>query len=153
MNKKIRYLISLLLFISLISCNSLTSRPESPPQSGPRSIILNDKKVSEKDVGGFISWNCYDYSTEKSILLEIGYFGGKKFKNIGFILYDGGNSGEYTHYQRAGLNHRWDWGSNGGNYSFIIEPDGTGLYYDFSTASNGKKEKADSIYKCYQGSS
>ena len=59
---------------------------------------------------------------------------------IGFILYGKGTEGEIAYFSRDGLNLRWDWGEhkNGGcKYSFIIEPDGTGLYYDFGASSDG----------------
>ena len=62
---------------------------------------------------------------------------------LGFILYDDGTIGEEAYFQREGLDLRWDWGSyyrdgkNKYRYSFVIEPDGTGLYYDFSTSENG----------------
>lgn len=48
------------------------------------------------------------------------------------------------------LDLRWDWGSNGYGtsykYSFVIEPDGTGLYYDFSASKDGTA-KPRGIYK------
>jgi len=152
MNNTVRYLIGLMLFISLISCNYYlsTSRPDPEIPSGPRTIILNDKAVSENDVGGFISWYCQDYSEDGPILLEVGFFGDPKLKKFGFILFDGGNSGEKTHYMRAGLNHRWDWGPNGAEYAFVIQPDGKGLYYDFTAVSKGESTTASSVYKCHQ---
>ena len=64
----------------------------------------------------------------------------------GFILFDGTNEGEKTIYSREGLNHRWDWGSEL-KYSFIVKPDGTGLYVDFRTAEGGSK-RPDDIYQC-----
>lgn len=151
-NKTVWNMVSIFLFISLISCNSpqSASRPESTIPFDPRSIVLNDKTVSEKDVGRFTSWYCYDYVNDDKVLLEVGFFSNKKLKKVGFILFDGGNSGETTRYQRTGLEHRWDWGPSGADYSFIIQPNGTGLYYDFTTSSDGKKSKADGVYKCYQ---
>lgn len=70
---------------------------------------------------------------------------------LGFVLYDGTNTGDIATYERAGINHRWDWKSESSNYAFRIKPDGTGLYYDFSTADeNGIKSQADDIFKCNQ---
>ena len=67
---------------------------------------------------------------------------------LGFVLYDGTNTGDIVLYRRDGLSRRWDWGTTG-SYSFIIKSDGTGLFYDFSTADDaGIKSKADDIYKC-----
>ena len=50
-----------------------------------------------------------------------------------------------------GLSMRWNWGPDEDgtwDYSFVIEPDGTGKYVDFSGASRGEKVSADSIYTC-----
>jgi hypothetical protein len=134
----------------LISCASIL-RPPSATSTGPRSIILDDEVISEKDVGGFTSWYCRDYVyEERGVLLEFGYFNDPKFAGLGFILYDGGYTGEFTLYQRTGVEHRWDWGPNDTDYSFVIKPDGTGLYYDFSNTPKGESIKARDVYKCYR---
>jgi hypothetical protein len=133
----------------LISCVSIL-RPPSANATGPRVIILNDKVISEDDVGGFTSWYCRDYVYEDRVLLEFGYFNDPNLSGIGFILYDGGYTGEFTLYQRSGVEHRWDWGPNETDYSFVIKPDGIGLYYDFSYARKGESIKARDVYKCYK---
>ncbi len=76
--------------------------------------------------------------------------GDPTFALFGFILFDGGYTGRTTLYQRKGLDHRWDWGPNATDYTFVIKPDGTGLYYDFSTVTEGESTKPSAIYKCYQ---
>ena len=133
----------------MISCSTSHNIP-SATTSGPRTIIIARDTISEIGVGGIKSWYCKDYITEGPILVELGYFGDPTFDGIGFILYDGGYSGEPTLHERNGLDHRWDWGSDSPNYSFVITPDGTGLYYDFSTVPKGEKTKPSAIYKCYQ---
>ena len=54
-------------------------------------------------------------------------------------------------FEVAGLNRRWDFGYDAGNekflYAFIIKPDGTGLYYDFSMSPDGRASPRDS-FKC-----
>ena len=74
----------------------------------------------------------------------------EKLNNIlGFVLYDGTNTGDIAFYERRGIRHRWDWNSESSNYAFTIKSDGTGLFYDFSTANNdGMKSEADDIFKC-----
>jgi hypothetical protein len=47
-------------------------------------------------------------------------------------------------------NYRWDWGPNKTDYSFVIKPDGVGLYYDFSYVQKGESIKARDVYKCYK---
>lgn len=152
MGKTFKYLISLVIFMSLNSCTTfpLLLPPPSATQSGPRTIILDGKAVSEEDVGGFISWYCQDFIDGGRVLVEVGFFGGRKLEGLGFILYDGGYSGEYTNYQRTGIEHRWDWGPNENDYAFVIKPDGTGLYYDFSSVPKGKTINASDVYQCHR---
>jgi TPR repeat protein len=51
----------------------------------------------------------------------------------------------------AGLQRRWDFGyyerRDAHPYAFVIKPDGTGLYYDFSTSSDGTAT-ASGVFKC-----
>jgi len=118
----------------------------------PRVFSLNDREVSEADTGGVTSWVCRNYIEGGKIVVEVGYFNDPQLNSVGFVLYDGKNSGVLASYGRAGLLHRWDWewndNRNAYTYSFLIRPDGTGLYYDFSTATDGHKDKADDIFKC-----
>ena len=65
--------------------------------------------------------------------------------NVGYILFDDGKEYEAALHRREGINHRWVWEE--GNYSFIIKPDGTGLYYDFTNAKDGTT-KARDVFKC-----
>lgn len=140
-----------------------------PQNKKARTLILGDREYQESEPGQLISWKCRDYIDEGETLVEFGQipapddykttqeyveiddsekeFFDQAVKMMGFVLYEGSNKGELALYNRRGLDHRWDWGPDG-KYSFIIKPDGTGLYYDFNTATNGKKDKADDIYKC-----
>ena len=139
------------MLVYLVSCVGIPLRPPSATSTGPRTIVLDDKFISEEDVGGFNSWYCYDFVyEEKGILLEVGFFGDPDLKNLGYILYDGSYTGEFTHYERKGLEHRWDWGPNGTDYAFVIKSDGTGLYYDFSNTKKGESIKATDVFKCYK---
>jgi hypothetical protein len=142
---------ALVIFIVLgLASATVPSRPSSATATGPRTIILNNEKFIENDVGGFLSWFCYDYINEK-LLLEVGIFGDTKLEGLGYILYDGGYIGELTYYRRTGIEHRWDWGGpNNTTYSFVIKSDGTGLYYDFSNVKPGESIKARDVFKCYR---
>ena len=100
----------------------------------------------------FVTWSCKDFVYATDTLLEFGYMDMdvlSEFKLMGFVLYDGGHTGEFAAHQRQGINHRWDWGDDL-NYSFVIKPDGTGLFYDFSSVQEGEGKKADDVYKCYK---
>ena len=120
--------------------------------SAPRVISVNGREISEADAGEFTSWICRDYFERGNVVVEVGHFNHPKLNGLGFVLYDRGNSGDLTSYERAGLLYRWDWGSKGSQhvytYSLLLKPDGTGLYYDFSAAPDGHKDKADDIFRC-----
>ena len=158
------------------SYSPITTQPPSATPSGPRTIILDGVTFSEDSVGRFTSWYCTDYINGGATLVEVGYITvhdslisilsesteiteliekyelpelSELFEFAGFVLYDGGYSGELATYHRTGLEHRWDWG-RATNYSFVIKPDGTGLYYDFSTVPEGESTTAREVYKCYK---
>jgi len=103
--------------------------------SKDRTLNISGYTVSETDFGGVERWFAVDkYSSDtKTIRFQVGYF---KENNIGFILYEDGTFGEQAYFSRQGLDLRWDWGNNA-QYCFAIKPDGTGLYYDFSTSKDG----------------
>ena len=153
-NGRVKYrmlLVFVAVMASVSACASFLGIPGGyydPSQitiTEPRVLVLDGTKYTEKDVGGFIFWPCRDFVYEGSVLVEVGYFGSPDFAGIGFVLYDGGDSGELANYSRVGLRHRWDWGPNGNDYALVIESDGTGLYYDFTFA---KTTKASEIFKC-----
>lgn len=137
-------LISLLVFTSCVSISTERNR----------DLIISGYIINEQDFGGCERWYAVDkYPSDefnKEIRLQVGYF---KTNSDGFILYEDGVEGEEAYYSRDGLDLRWDWGTyerDGSfkyRYSFIIEPDGTGLYYDFSTSENGVATPRG-IYKC-----
>ena len=131
-------------------------QPDSQPAataSAPalRTILANGREYKEESTGKFSSWLCVAY-TGAGLPVELGYFDNPKMDDVGFVLFDGGDSGKSTRYQRSGINERWDWGWNEARgaylYAFIIKPNGTGLYYDFTTALNGPKDYPDDVYDC-----
>ncbi|MBO4640157.1 MAG: hypothetical protein J5710_10420 [Treponema sp.] len=124
-----------------------------PSSARDRILILDGISISETAFGGVERWYAvdkYNYdSFVDEVRFQVGYF---KENNIGFVLYGNGTEGEEAYFSRQGLDLRWDWGSysrDGSDrfrYSFVIEPDGTGLYYDFSTSTDGTS-KPRGIYK------
>jgi hypothetical protein len=107
-------------------------------------------EISEDEAGVFVTWKCEDFSDRGPTLVEVGIFSDPEFSADGFVLYDGGNTGTAASYQRQGLNRRWNWESRGASYAFIVKPDNTGLYYDFSLVPDGETTGAKEIYKCYK---
>ena len=149
MVKSFAYLVIPILLIAMGSCATSKTTPPSATPSGPRVLIIGDETISEEDAGGFTSWYCKDFISRDRIVIEVGFFKDTPFDFLGFLLYDGGYTGEVAIYRRMGLEHRWDWGENAA-YSFVLKTDGTGLYYDFSTVSEGESTNAKAVYKCYQ---
>ena len=142
--------ISILILITLTSCTSM------PITSRDRLLSLNGYTISETNFGGIerqYAVDKYNYdSLVDEVRFQVGYF---RENNIGFVLYGNGTTGEEAYFSRQGLDLRWDWGSyyrDGSiryRYSFVIEPDGTGLYYDFSTSTDGVS-KPRGIYKVHK---
>ena len=141
-------LLAFLITLSIFSCTSV------PSYTKDRELSLNGFSISESDFGGVERWYAVDKYNYDSLVdevrLQVGYF---KENNIGFVLYGNGTTGEEAYFHRQGLDLRWDWGSSGYGtsykYTFVIEPDGTGLYYDFSTSTDGTS-KPRGIYKVHK---
>ena len=164
----------LILAISMFYLVACVTSPnmdfKEPNSDKDRTLVLGGEELKAGEPWAFISWKCRDYSYGGKTLVEVGRATfPNEYKNsieyqeltneqkqeinklssmLGFVLYDGTNTGDLTTYKRDGLTHRWDWGSDGSSYSIVIKTDGTGLYYDFSTAKDGMKSKADDIFKC-----
>lgn len=148
--KKIKLVFFAAISLLFISCASM------PTTSRDRQLSLNGYSVSESDFGGVERWYAVDKYNYDSFIdevrFQVGYF---KNNNIGFILYGNGVVGEEAYFSRQGLDLRWDWGNyerdgeSKFRYSFVIEADGTGLYYDFSTSKDGTA-KPRGIYKVHK---
>ncbi len=147
MNKRFFYLGLIFVLLIFTSCASM-------PTKKNRDLVISGYAVNEQDFGGCERWYVVDkYNYDdfiEEVRIQVGYF---RSNNIGFVLYENGTIGEEAYFSRQGLDLRWDWGSyerDGSSkyrYCFVIEPDGTGLYYDFSTSENGVS-KPRGIYKC-----
>ncbi len=66
-----------------------------------------------------------------------------------------GTDSQKTSFKIAGLDRRWDWGAGEVKddpktfrYSFVIEADGTGRYFDFAFADEGGRVSSRQLYQC-----
>lgn len=152
-----RKLIISFFILFIAGCNTLelpstepaSSKVPKPEEAHSRTIDLNGQTFSEEEHGSFEIWECYEYfDRNNKILFEVGRFVNADLSRYGFILYDGSSSGDLAIYQQTGLNKRWDWETTGGRYAFILKPEGTGLYYDFSNVSDGERINANNVYRC-----
>ncbi|MDE0718909.1 MAG: hypothetical protein OXH64_13330 [Rhodospirillaceae bacterium] len=108
--------------------------------------IKTNSTEDTKDSGE--SWHCYDY---------VYYRNGKVLIRLARIQEFGLDTGTgkvlvagetyYTHFRLQGIDRRWNFGTDY-KYSFIIEPDGTGKYFDFSGLKFGEKTRPRQLYKC-----
>ena len=123
------------------------STRDKPADDTPRSIILDGKSYAENE---YTSWRCYKNVLSSKVLVEVGRLTANDQTMNGFILFDGGNTGQLVNYKRAGLNQRWDWNKSDGKYlySFEIEPENNGFYYDFSGSKKDSTQEAKATYKC-----
>lgn len=143
-----------------------------------RILVINGEQSPEINPEQIVSWKCSEYGSEGRTIVELGYAQIDSsyrdmpeykelseeereiveshmdtLKKFGFVLYDGTNTGDVTFYSRQGLNHRWDWRGDTGEdsglpYSFVIKPDGTGLFYDFTGTEDGESIEANDVYEC-----
>lgn len=85
------------------------------------------------------SWVCYNWldSTKAKPLVSLE---GNLEMGIGSVNVAGAN--HVAEYAVRGLNRRWDFGLSEDaatyDFAFVIEPDGTGLYYDFTLEPTAK---------------
>lgn len=140
------------LYVKLFDSPKVVKATSSATPSKIQDLILDGKTYSAEEIenmGGITSWYCTSSSGNK-VLVEVGYF--NTIEHLGFILYDGTNEGiSGCRHFREGLDHRWDWGEKEDGhyaYSFIVKPDGTGLYYHFLEGEN--TAKPSSLYKAYK---
>lgn len=138
--------LAVLGILGLTACQTI-----SQSARGPRTILVGGDLYSEAKLGRFVTWRCKDFIYGGRTVVEVGIMPSVGQPSIGFVLLDGGDTGEETIYRRLGLEHRWDWGGkSGGDFAVVIKTDGTGLYYDFSNAPEGEQIKARDVFKCSQ---
>lgn len=107
------------------------------PQEG--ELLLNGKLYTKEEIearGGVSIWDCYgnEKNSSNKILWTFGYFNDSKDR--GFMLKDGGRTGteDEVYHRVYDGNERWNWAPDKNDYfeySFIIEPDTNGYYYQF----------------------
>ena len=87
-------------------------------------------------------WSCTDFGSAEVLVVA----SSNDTKNLGTISVAGVKHN--ADYRVQGFNRRWNFGTDGDGYpySFVIKPDGTGLYYDFT--SSDENVKASMVFKC-----
>ena len=138
----------------LVACKTMQARDTRPKIKLDSERVENTYTPETLKINGvtfnqYTTWGCSEYSGNGDTVLELVRIDAvdKKLQgaNMGFILFDGNKEYAVGLYKRRGINHRWDWDK--GNYSFVIKPDGTGLYYDFTTVKSDLTKPSD-FFKC-----
>lgn len=122
-------------------------------------VAFSGVAVPEEDIQPDELWNCYAPSDEnkQKVLIYLYWYqlpGEKHGLGMGAVEFSTtGAAGHTAGFEIRGLNRHWRFGvSDGGDafqYSFVIRPDGTGLYYDF-TISNDGRALPSQVYDCVQ---
>ena len=96
------------------------------------------------------NWHCYgrrDFG-EKTVLVKLTRIL-KAGSNTGIGTVSVAGVTYFALFKLAGFKRQWDFGKGERpNYSFVIQPDGTGGYYDFSRLKPGEGTNPHSFYKC-----
>lgn len=94
------------------------------------------------------SWVCTETFYTKEVLVMAITFSNKQTGSIAVA-----GTVQSANYSVQGFNRRWDFGKEKANgvlpYAFIITPDGTAKYYDFSMSADGKSSPSQ-IMHCKQ---
>lgn len=114
--------------------------------------VAVDRCLSFADIGsGPVreTWRCFDTLDRHRTmpLVTLTRLGGGSY---GFGEVFVGDTTHPADFRVDGLNWRWNFGCTEDGaypYSFIIEPDGTGLYYNFRPSADGRADPSE-FYDC-----
>ena len=120
---------------------------------GLRPAKAQSSEDSQAELEALETWRCFDsyefnFYEEKTVLFTL-----YRLKEDEGGLVSVAGVIQKARFYIAGLDRRWDFPSDASLadgsylYSFIIKPDGTGLYYDFSTSILGRTTASES-YTC-----
>jgi hypothetical protein len=157
----------LLIALPILSSCALMNTPDTP-----KTIEINGTSYDR-----YALWECHEFYGEKNIVFEFVNIPDVTFEEeaqegadlqedenlakarkalkeseavlanfyTDYVLFGSRKEHYSAFYYRHGINHRWDWEDK---FSFVIKPDGTGLYYDFSSTQEGEATTASDLFKC-----
>lgn len=140
-----------ILFVALVAILFLTACGKGPvldaeiEQPPPEPVPGVTDVTSEGERWGCFALSDYNKKTTLFALTRM-RIGSQEFGEVSVA-----DTIHPASFKIAGLNRRWDFDYDRSReiytYAFLITPDGTGLYYDFSTSPDGKASSRDS-FKC-----
>ena len=98
------------------------------------------------------TWRCFsllDYERSKPALTLGRLMGGGDDHGVGEVLVSG--TAHLADFRVAGIDLRWNFGDQNDRdaypYAFVIRPDGSGTYYDFSVSDDGRARPSQ-VFEC-----
>ena len=120
-------------------------------------LEIGNQKLNSTDLGGLDVYECKDFINENQTLVTVGYL--PMNEQLGFVLFDDSYEGLPVIVNREGLDKTWRWSNwdtkgikENTPFDYLIEisPDGTGVYFDFTNASEDGKTKGSEVFKCFK---
>ncbi len=105
-------------------------------------------QAQESSVTTAEKWRCFDFwdSNKETVLVKLTR-AKKNGEDLGYGEVSVAGVNHRARFQVSGINRRWDFG-DGGDYAFIIKPDGSGGYYDFSNVKYGDETGPRQFFNC-----
>lgn len=110
-----------------------------------RRAAENGHDQAKEEIESLETWQCFNHSDSDrtNVLLTL-----SRLNNTGEVSVAGTTYS--TSFEVQGLDRRWDFGLDDDgsyDYTFVVQPDGTGLYYDFSGSTDGSANPGQT-YRC-----
>lgn len=110
---------------------------------------------SSEEIPGIQQWRCISWFDWAIYKVEGGFSDKKVIVRLQRPVDEEGRLGEVTvagtthtaFFAIEGVNLRWQFGDHS-QYAFIIRPDGSAGYYDFSGVEEGEKIEPNQTYGC-----
>ena len=101
------------------------------------------------------TWRCFGQLDYRLALLEGSFPEEKVAVRLSRVADEDHEFGEvsvagviyWAHFRVVGINRRWDFGEEF-KHAFVIEPNGSGAYYEFSNVEDGGKTKPSQHFNC-----
>jgi hypothetical protein len=143
--------VCLVLVLAILSANSAFADEQTGVDTRRTKEILEGKPLYEYyDSTILESWNCTEPLGKEILVVAVRFRVEGDAHDQGAIKLAG--TTQYGSYEVKGFDRRFDFGNSGDYkkpdyiYAFIIKPDGTGLYFDFSKESSVQA----ALYECKQ---
>ena len=141
-----RYVLTMPIVFSLV----LMAMPFT---AGAQESDIDREAFEEKLASCVYEWDCFDNADfqKETVLVNLnGLKCPEEESGVGWVILSGRKGSEQSgSFNIDGLEYRLLFGDGALEYYlFIVEADGTGLYYDFSDIKEGESAKPSQIFAC-----